>query len=423
MMMGVLDSITPKVGRDESLLRILAEGKVRRILSLRQPCPDRAISSFIRTRCFEEGPSCSWKIRRPKPRRAVAQALQYRVQNSFGRQPRTVQSSADPESHQKKKGKTGIGPNSKENQGISGTAALIVIQCAAPDRAVLSSFINHPQQFRDWTDGTNPRTVQSSADPESHQKKKGKTGIGPNSKENQGISGTAALIVIQCAAPDRAVLSSFINHPQQFRDWTDGTNQRTVQSSADPESHQKKKGKTGIGPNLKENQGISGTTALIAIQCAAPDRAVLSSFINHPQQFRDWTDGTNPRTVQSSADPESHQKKKGKTGIGPNLKENQGISGTAALIAIQCAALDRAVLSSFINHPQQFRDWTDGTNDLMAVGVENGTAELQPRKYSVVRKEQSYCGEIEVGVTFTPKVEEQYHGEELGGWKQSYCYY
>ena len=54
-MMGVLDSITPKVGRDESLLRILAEGKMRRLLSLRHPCPDRAISSFIRTRCFEEG--------------------------------------------------------------------------------------------------------------------------------------------------------------------------------------------------------------------------------------------------------------------------------------------------------------------------------------------------------------------------------
>ena len=42
--------------------------------------------------------------------------------------------------------------------------------------------------------------------------------------------------------------------------------------------------------------------------------------------------------------------------------------------------------------------------DLMAVGVENGTAELHPRKYSVVRKDQSYCGEIEVGVTFTQKV-------------------
>nr|POE98762.1 isoform 2 of elicitor-responsive protein 1 [Quercus suber] len=39
--------------------------------------------------------------------------------------------------------------------------------------------------------------------------------------------------------------------------------------------------------------------------------------------------------------------------------------------------------------------------DLMAVGVENGTAELHPRKYSVVRKDQSYCGEIQVGVTFT----------------------
>ncbi|KAK7838199.1 16 kDa phloem protein 1 [Quercus suber] len=57
--------------------------------------------------------------------------------------------------------------------------------------------------------------------------------------------------------------------------------------------------------------------------------------------------------------------------------------------------------------------------DLMALGVENGTAELHPRKYSVVRKDQSYCGEIEVGVTFTRKVEEQYHGEELGGWKES----
>ena len=28
-------------------------------------------------------PNCSWKIRRPNPRRAVAQTLQYRVQNNF----------------------------------------------------------------------------------------------------------------------------------------------------------------------------------------------------------------------------------------------------------------------------------------------------------------------------------------------------
>uniref|UniRef100_A0A7N2LUU9 Beta-glucosidase 11-like n=1 Tax=Quercus lobata TaxID=97700 RepID=A0A7N2LUU9_QUELO len=54
---------------------------------------------------------------------------------------------------------------------------------------------------------------------------------------------------------------------------------RTTQSSADPKPHQKKKDKTGIGPSLKENLRVSGKAALIAIQCAAPDRAVLFSFI------------------------------------------------------------------------------------------------------------------------------------------------
>ena len=39
--------------------------------------------------------------------------------------------------------------------------------------------------------------------------------------------------------------------------------------------------------------------------------------------------------------------------------------------------------------------------DLMAIGVENGTAVLYPHKYRVFRKDQSYCGEIKVGVTFT----------------------
>ena len=90
----------------------------------------------------------------------MAQALRYRAQNSSGIHPRTIQSSADPKSHQKKRGKTGIGPNLKENLRISGKAALIAIQCSAPDRAVLFSFINHPQQFRDWTDGTNVSFVK-----------------------------------------------------------------------------------------------------------------------------------------------------------------------------------------------------------------------------------------------------------------------
>ena len=74
---------------------------------------------------------------------------------------------------------------------------------------------------------------------------------------------------------------------------------RTTQSSADPKPHQKKKGKPGIGPNLKENLRISGKATLIAVQCAVPDGTVLFSFINHPQQFRDWTDGTNVSFVKT----------------------------------------------------------------------------------------------------------------------------
>ena len=54
LIVGVLDSVTPKIWRDEPLLRILAEREVGRILSLRHPYPDRAILSFIRTWCFEE---------------------------------------------------------------------------------------------------------------------------------------------------------------------------------------------------------------------------------------------------------------------------------------------------------------------------------------------------------------------------------
>lgn len=42
--------------------------------------------------------------------------------------------------------------------------------------------------------------------------------------------------------------------------------------------------------------------------------------------------------------------------------------------------------------------------DLLALGVENGTAEQHPSKHSVVTADQSYCGEIQVGITFTRKV-------------------
>ena len=50
----VFDSVTPGAGCDEPLLRILAKRMGRQILSLRHPCPDRAISSFVRTWRFWE---------------------------------------------------------------------------------------------------------------------------------------------------------------------------------------------------------------------------------------------------------------------------------------------------------------------------------------------------------------------------------
>ncbi|KAJ6772756.1 16 KDA PHLOEM PROTEIN 1 [Salix koriyanagi] len=49
----------------------------------------------------------------------------------------------------------------------------------------------------------------------------------------------------------------------------------------------------------------------------------------------------------------------------------------------------------------------------------NGTAELQTQKYRVVNADKSYRGEIQVGVTFTLKAEEEDAGEDYGGWKQS----
>lgn len=42
--------------------------------------------------------------------------------------------------------------------------------------------------------------------------------------------------------------------------------------------------------------------------------------------------------------------------------------------------------------------------DVLVLGVENGKAEIRPQKYSVVTNDGTYCGEIQVGVTFAPKV-------------------
>ncbi|KAM7494897.1 hypothetical protein LguiB_029506 [Lonicera macranthoides] len=42
--------------------------------------------------------------------------------------------------------------------------------------------------------------------------------------------------------------------------------------------------------------------------------------------------------------------------------------------------------------------------ELLALGVENGRAEIHTQKYSIVDCNQTYCGEIKVGITFTPKI-------------------
>ncbi|KAI3705125.1 hypothetical protein L1987_75358 [Smallanthus sonchifolius] len=60
--------------------------------------------------------------------------------------------------------------------------------------------------------------------------------------------------------------------------------------------------------------------------------------------------------------------------------------------------------------------------ELLEQGVENGTAELHSKKYRVVGSSQNYCGEVQVAITFTPRVETQDYGQEFGGWKESQWY-
>lgn len=42
--------------------------------------------------------------------------------------------------------------------------------------------------------------------------------------------------------------------------------------------------------------------------------------------------------------------------------------------------------------------------ELLELGVEKGSAEIHPKKYSVVAADKSFRGDIQVGVTFTKKV-------------------
>ncbi|XP_015072206.1 elicitor-responsive protein 1 isoform X2 [Solanum pennellii] len=60
--------------------------------------------------------------------------------------------------------------------------------------------------------------------------------------------------------------------------------------------------------------------------------------------------------------------------------------------------------------------------EFLEVGLEKGRAEIHPKKYSVVGSDQCYCGEIQVGITFTPKKATHDVEEEYGGWKESNDY-
>lgn len=61
---------------------------------------------------------------------------------------------------------------------------------------------------------------------------------------------------------------------------------------------------------------------------------------------------------------------------------------------------------------------TINVTDLISVGMESGSSQQNPAKYSVVAADNSYHGEIRVGLSFTAaKVEED--GAQVGGWTHS----
>lgn len=61
---------------------------------------------------------------------------------------------------------------------------------------------------------------------------------------------------------------------------------------------------------------------------------------------------------------------------------------------------------------------TINVTDLITLGMESGSSQQNPAKYSVVSADNSYHGEIRVGISFTAtKVEED--GAQVGGWMHS----
>ncbi|XP_062225688.1 elicitor-responsive protein 1-like [Phragmites australis] len=61
---------------------------------------------------------------------------------------------------------------------------------------------------------------------------------------------------------------------------------------------------------------------------------------------------------------------------------------------------------------------TIDVTDIISLGTESGTYQLNAAKHSVVLADKTYHGEIKVGVTFTAAQVQE--GGEVGGWRHSF---
>ena len=105
-------------------------------------------------------------VQRPKPRKVMAQARQYKYEVALGHS-RGRFTPRHNRGLTRRKGKNGIKTTLEKKSKISEPikrgmlesvmtreSYLTAIQYSAPDRAILSSFYNHPQPLWVWADGT-----------------------------------------------------------------------------------------------------------------------------------------------------------------------------------------------------------------------------------------------------------------------------
>lgn len=76
------------------------------------------------------------------------------------------------------------------------------------------------------------------------------------------------------------------------------------------------------------------------------------------------------------------------------------------LLPFSCAWYILTSVCQFSDKPFQIccTQYSIYVKDLLETGAEKGTAQLHATKYSVVQTDDSYCGEIKVGLSFTSTV-------------------